>query len=32
MYTMSERRYEDFAKQDNLQKGSLLRIQAQLNF
>lgn len=32
MYTISERRYEDFAKQDNLQKGSLLRIQAQLNF
>jgi hypothetical protein len=32
MYTMSERRYEDFAKQDNLQKGNLLRLQAQLNF
>ena len=31
MYTMSERRYEDFAKQDNLQKGNLLRIQAQVN-
>ncbi|MDI9318922.1 MAG: porin [Phycisphaerales bacterium] len=32
MYTISERRYEDFAKQDNLQKGNLLRLQAQLNF
>lgn len=32
MYTISERRYEDFVKQDNLQKGSLLRLQAQLNF
>lgn len=32
MYTMSERRFEDFAKQDNLQKGNLLRIQAQVNF
>ena len=32
MYTMSERRYEDFAKQNNLQKGNLLRLQAQLNF
>ncbi|MFM2227208.1 MAG: hypothetical protein RL664_551 [Bacteroidota bacterium] len=32
MYTMSERRYEDFAKQDNTQKGSLLRLQAQINF
>lgn len=32
MYTMSERRYEDFTKQDNTQKGSLLRLQAQINF
>jgi hypothetical protein len=32
MYTISERRYEDFANQNNLQKGSLLRLQAQLNF
>lgn len=32
MYTMSERRYEDFVKQDNIQKGNLLRIQAQINF
>lgn len=32
MYTMSERRYEDFIKQDNFQKGNLLRIQAQVNF
>ena len=32
MYTFSERRFEDFGKQDNFQKGRLLRIQAQLNF
>jgi hypothetical protein len=32
MYTFSERRFEDFAKQDNLQKGRLLRLQAQINF
>jgi hypothetical protein len=32
MYTMSERRYEDFVKQDNIQKGNLMRIQAQINF
>lgn len=32
MYTMSQRRYEDFLKQDNFQKGNLLRIQAQMNF
>ncbi|MFM2268259.1 MAG: hypothetical protein RL757_1700 [Bacteroidota bacterium] len=32
MYTISERRAEDFKKQDNLQKGQLLRLQAQLNF
>lgn len=31
-YTMSNRRYEDFSKQDNLQVGNLLRIQAQVNF
>lgn len=31
-YTISNRRYEDFLKQDNLQKGNLLRIQAQVNF
>ena len=32
MYTISERRFEDYAKQNNLQKGSLIRIQAQVNF
>jgi Phosphate-selective porin O and P len=32
MYTISKRRYEDFAKQDNDQSGNLLRIQAQVNF
>lgn len=32
MYTFSNRRFEDFRLQDNLQKGSLLRIQAQINF
>jgi hypothetical protein len=32
MYTISERRFEDFRVLDNLQKGNLLRIQAQLNF
>lgn len=32
MYTFSNRRYEDFQLQDNQQAGSLLRIQAQLNF
>jgi hypothetical protein len=32
MYTISSRRFEDFAKQDNLQEGQLLRLQAQLNF
>ena len=32
MYTVSNRRYEDFQLQDNRQEGSLLRIQAQLNF
>lgn len=32
MYTFSRRRYEDFGQQDNYQKGSLLRLQAQVNF
>ncbi|SFU09071.1 Phosphate-selective porin O and P [Algoriphagus locisalis] len=32
MYTFSNRRYEDFQVQDNRQAGSLLRLQAQLNF
>ncbi|MDN4166696.1 porin [Cytophagales bacterium LB-30] len=32
MYTMSSRRFEDYALQDNLQKGRLLRLQAQINF
>ena len=32
MYTMSSRRFEDFEKQDNYQRGNLLRIQAQVNF
>lgn len=32
MYTMSERRFEDMNKQVNNQTGSLLRLQAQLNF
>ena len=32
MYTISERRFEDYAKQNNLQKGRLIRIQAQVNF
>ena len=32
IYTISERRYEDAAKKDNLQKGNLLRLQAQFNF
>jgi len=31
-YTISKRRYEDFLKQDNLQRGNLLRMQAQINF
>lgn len=31
-YTISNRRYEDALKIDNLQKGSLLRLQAQFNF
>ena len=32
MYTMSSRRFEDYAKQSNYQRGNLLRIQAQVNF
>ncbi|SFC13162.1 Phosphate-selective porin [Flexibacter flexilis DSM 6793] len=32
MYAISKRRYEDFSKQNNLQQGRLLRLQAQLNF
>jgi Phosphate-selective porin O and P len=32
MYTMSKRRFEDMKTSENLQKGNLLRVQAQLNF
>ncbi len=32
MYTISERRFEDYKLQNNKQKGNLLRIQAQFNF
>lgn len=32
MYTISKRRFEDFRRQDNLQQGRLLRLQAQVNF
>lgn len=32
MYTFSDRRYEDFVNPDNRQKGSLLRLQFQVNF
>ena len=32
MYTFSNRRFEDYVKQDNFQQGRLLRIQAQINF
>jgi hypothetical protein len=32
MYTFSKRRYEDSLKRDNLQEGSLLRLQAQFNY
>lgn len=32
MYTMSSRRFEDYVKQNNYQRGNLLRIQAQVNF
>ncbi|RYG64808.1 porin, partial [bacterium] len=31
-YTISSRRFEDFVRQNNEQKGRLLRLQAQLNF
>ncbi len=31
-YTISSRKFEDFSHQDNLQKGNLLRLQAQINF
>ena len=32
MYTISDRRFEDFALKNNKQDGSLLRLQAQINF
>lgn len=32
MYTLSERRYEDFILRDNFQRGNVLRIQAQFSF
>ena len=32
MYTISSRRFEDYALKDNLQKGRLLRLQTQFNF
>ncbi len=32
IYTISNRQYEDFLKQNNHQKGNLLRLQAQINF
>lgn len=32
MYTISNRRYEDYQRQNNFQTGQLLRIQAQVNF
>ncbi len=32
MYTISSRRFEDFQRPINLQEGSLLRLQAQVNF
>lgn len=32
MYTISSRKFEDFRTQGNFQQGSLLRLQAQLNF
>jgi hypothetical protein len=31
-YTISSRRFEDFVRQQNMEKGRLLRIQAQVNF
>jgi len=32
MYTLSSRRFEDFQRPDNRQRGGLLRLQAQINF
>lgn len=32
MYTISNRRFEDYINQDNMQRGQLLRLQAQVNF
>jgi len=32
MYTVSNRQFEDFQRQDNRQQGNLLRLQAQVNF
>ena len=32
MYTFSKRRFEDARNRDNTQEGSLLRVQAQVNF
>jgi hypothetical protein len=32
MYTISQRRFEDFGLKDNKQSGRLLRLQAQFNF
>ncbi len=32
IYTLSDRRFEDFILQENRQRGGLLRLQAQLNF
>lgn len=32
MYTLSSRRFEDFATKGNMQEGRLLRLQAQINF
>jgi Phosphate-selective porin O and P len=32
MYTISNRRFEDLKTKGNIQKGNLLRIQAQVNF
>ena len=31
-YTIARRRYEDFVRQNNLQRGNLLRLQAQFNY
>jgi hypothetical protein len=32
MYTLSSRRFEDFQRPSNQQRGNLLRLQAQINF